>query len=224
MRLQYVVRKSSAELPLGTAWNDPVWAAAQTLEVTHFRPESSGHRPRTCAKLLYSANGIHGIFRVDDRYIRCVRSNYFAEVWKDSCVEFFAQPKPDRGYFNFEFNCGGAFLCSYIINPERRPGGFKEFTKLPWEVGGQIQVRSSLPRIIEKEITEPTVWTLQFFIPFSLFEPFAGKLGGIPGQKWRGNFFKCAEEVSQPHWASWAPVDEFNFHLPRCFGTIRFEE
>ena len=175
-------------------------------------------------KLLYSEDALHGIYEVHDRYVRCVRSNYFDEVWKDSCVEFFAQPKPDRGYFNFEFNCGGAFLCSYIIDPERTPNGFKAFTKVPWEVGRQIHVRTSLPRIIEREISEPMVWTLQFLIPFTVFEPFAGKLGEIAGQVWRGNFFKCAEDVSHPHWASWSPVDEFNFHLPRCFGEIQFEK
>jgi len=217
------MRKTVAALPLGAAWEDPAWAAAQTLEVSHFRPESSDHRPRTFAKLLYSEEGIHGIYQVHDRYVRCIRSNYFDDVWKDSCVEFFAQPKLDRGYFNFEFNCGGAFLCNYIINPERGPGGFKEFTRIPWEVGRKIQVRSSLPRIIQKEISEPTVWTLRFFIPFSLFEPFAGKLEKIPGQVWRGNFFKCAEDLSHPHWASWSAVDEFNFHLARCFGTLLFE-
>ena len=77
--------------------------------------------------MLYDANGLYGIFRVQDRYVRCVRTQYHDAVWKDSCVEFFAQPKPDRGYFNFEFNCGGAFLCSYITNPERTPDGFKEY-------------------------------------------------------------------------------------------------
>jgi hypothetical protein len=40
-------------------------------------------------------------------------------------------------------------------------------------------------------------------------------------------FVRCvrtdyAEENSHPHWAAWAPVDEFNFHLPRCFGELRF--
>jgi hypothetical protein len=221
--IQYSIRRASGDLRLNADWNDSAWQGAQTLGITHFRPESSPHRPRTSAKLLHSEAGIHGIFLVHDRYVRCVRTNYFDEVWKDSCVEFFAQPKPDHGYFNFEFNCGGAFLCSYIIDPERTTNGFKAFTKIPWEVAGQIQIRTSLPQILEKEIAEPTVWTLQFFIPFSLFESFAGKLGSMPGQVWRGNFFKCAEEVSHPHWASWSPVDEFSFHLPRCFGEIRFE-
>ena len=48
-----------------------------------------------------------------------------------------------------------------------------------------------------------------------------GPIGAASGQVWRGNFFKCAEDISHPHWAAWSPVDEFNFHLPRCFGAIQ---
>jgi hypothetical protein len=163
------------------------------------------------------------MFRVEDRYVRCTRREYQSDVWKDSCVEFFAQPRPDSGYFNFEFNCGGAFLCCYIINPERTKEGLKEFTRLPEKIGSLVRVRSSLPRTIEPEIAEPLAWTLQFSIPLSVFEGYLGPLGLLAGQRWRGNFFKCAEENSHPHWVSWSPVDEFNFHLPRCFGTITFE-
>ena len=221
--MTYTVR-SSATLPkLDPNWEAPVWAPAETLELTHFRPESSGHRPRTLARLLHAADGIHGIFQVHDRYVRCLRTNYFDEVWKDSCVEFFAQPRADRGYFNFEFNCGGAFLCSYITNPVRTPTGFKEFIKLPPRIGETIQVRSSLPRRVEPEITEPVLWTLNFRVPLSLFEAYVGPLGRLSGQVWRGNFHKCADESSHPHWATWSPLDALNFHQPGCFGTIRFD-
>jgi hypothetical protein len=221
--MNYTLRAADPAPAHGAAWSDPAWERAQTLEIRHFRPESSDHRPQTSARLLYDAKGIYGIFRVQDRYVRCVRTEYLDEVWKDSCVEFFAQPRPDRGYFNFEFNCGGAFLCSYITNPERTPDGFKEFTRLPASIGQTIQARSSLPRRIDPEITTPVVWTLRFFIPFALFEHCLGPLGAIAGQVWRGNFFKCAEEISHPHWAAWAPVDEFNFHRPNCFGNLRFD-
>jgi hypothetical protein len=220
--MNYTVQTTAARPKLGADWQDPSWARAETLEIQHFRPEGSNHQPRTFARLLHDADGIHGIFHVHDRYVRCARTNYFDEVWKDSCVEFFAQPKTDRGYFNFEFNCGGAFLCSHITNPERTPGGFKQFTKVPASIGQTIQVQSSLPRRIEPEITEPVIWTLAFFIPFALFAHYIGPLGPPTGQVWRGNFFKCAEETSHPHWASWSPVDEFDFHRPNCFGTIRF--
>ena len=220
--MNYTVRRASAAPQLHVEWSDPVWAQADTLEIQHFRPESSGHHPQTAARLLYDQHGIYGIFRIQDRYVRCLWTQYHDPVWKDSCVEFFAQPKPERGYFNFEFNCCGAFLCCYITNPERTPEGFKEFIKVPAGIGETIRTRSSLPARIETEIVEPVVWTLSFFIPFALFKHYLGPLGTSAGQEWRGNFFKCADETSHPHWASWSPVDELNFHRPDCFGAIRF--
>jgi hypothetical protein len=220
--MNYTVRLAATPPPLPAGWADPIWDQAETLAVQHFRPESSDHRPPTSARMLYDAGGLHGIFRVQDRYVRCLRTQYQDPVWRDSCVEFFAQPKPERGYFNFEFNCGGAFLCTHITNPERTPEGFKEFRKVPAAIGSTIQVQPSMPQRVEPEIPVPVVWTLSFFIPLSLFEHYLGELGPLPGQVWRGNFFKCADESSHPHWASWSPVDEFNFHRPDCFGSITF--
>lgn len=221
--MNYIIRRAAAAPDLNLDWHDTVWSSADTLELQHFRPESSDHRPRTFVRLLRTAGGIHGLFQVHDRYVRCVRVEYFDEVWKDSCVEFFAQPKAGLGYFNLEFGGGGAFLCSYITNPERVPGGFKEFSKLPAAIGQTIRTRSSLPRRVDPEITEPVVWTLSFFVPFALFEHYVGPLAKGAGQTWRGNFYKCADETSHPHWASWAPVDQLNFHRPGCFGTIRLD-
>jgi hypothetical protein len=220
--MNYTIHAAPAAPPLEADWDHPLWAAADTLVIEHFRPEGSGHHPRTSARLLHDRAGVHGMFHVHDRYVRCLRTRYFDEVWKDSCVEFFAEPRPGQGYFNFEFNCGGAFLCSHIRNPERTPGGFKDFTRVPAAIGQAIRVRSSLPPRTEPEIAEPVVWTLAFFIPFAIFEHYLGALGPLAGQVWRGNFFKCAEENSHPHWASWSPVDQFNFHRPGCFGTLRF--
>jgi hypothetical protein len=218
----YEIHRANAAPPIAPDWNHPSWSDAETLQVTHFLSEGSDHRPRTSARLLYDSEGIHGIFQVHDRYVACVRTNYFDDVWKDSCVEFFAQPKPGFGYFNFEFNCGAAFLCCYIVNPERTPDGFKEFTRLPASIGTTIQARSSLPALVDPEIVEPTTWTLRFFIPFALFERYIGALGPIGAQVWRGNFFKCGDEGSHPHWGSWSPVDQFNFHRPNCFGILQF--
>lgn len=221
--MTYTIRRIS-EVPEFTASGEsPAWTEVDAVEVASFRPESSEHRPRTSVRLLHDASGIHGLFRVHDQYVRCVRTEYGSEVWKDSCVEFFIQPKPGVGYFNFEFNCGGAFLCCHIVDPTRTKDGFKQFTRIPAGVGQQIQVRASLPRVVEPEIAEPVLWSLQFYIPFTLLEKYVGPLGNMSGQTWRGNFFKCAEENSHPHWAAWSPVDELNFHLPRCFGTLRFE-
>jgi hypothetical protein len=181
------------------------------------------HRPLTLARLLYDAQGLHGQFQVEDRFVRCVRTEYGSDVWKDSCVEFFVEPKPGRGYFNFEFNSGGAFLVNHIVDPTRTADGFKELVRIPESVAEAVRVRASLPPVSEPEIAEAIPWTLEFFIPFKLMAIYVGALGAVAGQMWRGNFYKCAEDNSHPHWAAWSPVDEFNFHRPDCFGELRFD-
>ena len=191
--------------------------------VASFRPESSSHRPETSLRLLHNGRTIAGIYQVRDQFVRAVRTSYFDEVWKDSCVEIFLQPKPNGGYFNLEMNAAGAHLCCYIEDATRIPGGFQKYAKLPPEIGKRIRVQSSFGKSVNPERAEPVTWQVCFSIPLEVFEEYTGSLGTLSGQSWRGNFFKCAEEISHPHWASWAPVDEFNFHLPRCFGTIDFQ-
>jgi hypothetical protein len=202
---------------------DPVWHQAHALSIDQFRPEGSGHRPQTSLQLLHDDRAIHGLFRVHDRYVRCVHDTYGEPVYQDSCVEFFIKPKLDGGYFNFEFNCGGAFLCNYITDETGAPAAFKEYVKLRADDVQRVRVAASLPKIVDPEITQPVSWWLAFTIPVLVVERFVGPVGILSGQVWRANAFKCGSGTSHPHWAAWSPVDELNFHLPRCFGELVFE-
>lgn len=205
------------------AWNGASWGGLPFLEIAEFRPEGSGHRPRTRLKLAWTDGGICGLFEVLDRHVRCTRTRFQDPVYKDSCVELFLQPSPDSGYLNFEFNCGGALLASHITDPTRTPDGFKAFTRLSVDQGEMVEVFPSMPPRVDPEITEETLWHLGFFIPFGLIEDFSGPLGAMDGQNWHGNAYKCADDSSHPHWGSWAPVSALNFHLPHCFGVLAFE-
>ena len=209
--------------PESEAWDSPAWSVADIAALDYFRPEGSNHRPQTRVRFLYDRDGIHGIFDVADRYVRCVHTAYMDDVYKDSCVEFFIMPRQGRGYFNFEFNCGGSLRTGYIIDPTRTDDGFKAWIPIPEQDGSMVRVTPSLSAVVEPEIQEPLTWTLSFFIPFALLEKYAGPLGRIGGQTWHGNFYKCADASSHPHWASWAPLHSRNFHLPHCFGEISFE-
>jgi hypothetical protein len=222
----YRINKCHKPPALAADWNDPIWNLAATGSIEHFRPESSNHHPETFFRVLYDSEGLYGIYLARDRFVRCIRPNYFDDVWKDNCVEFFVQPTPSSGYINFEFNCGGAYLCNYITDWIPVPVGFgwKQYRRIPPEIGKRVKVKSSLPPIVDPEIKERTDWTLQFFIPFSVIEEYTGSLQtAFEQQTWRGNFYKCTAEGSHPHWASYFPVKEFNFHLPRYFGPLIFE-
>ena len=219
----YTLLRSVRAPRLTMDWDGPEWKAADTLEISHFLPESSSHRPKTQAKLLYSSEGIHGIFKVQDRYVRCRGSRYGSPAFQDSCVEFFVEPVRSRGYFNFEFGCGGALLCSHITDHRRTGNGFRSWTRIPEEAGTLVRIAHSLPEAVDPEDAAERVWLLEFIIPFTLMERYVGSLSPVVSCSWRGNFYKCADKTSHPHWASWAPLPEKNFHLPECFGDLHFE-
>lgn len=204
------------------AWDGPAWKDTGILDISHFRPESSDHRPQTQAKLMYGFEGIYGIFRVKDKFVRCVHRRHLDPVYKDSCVEFFIHPRSDCGYFNFEFNCGGTLLASYIKDPVRMQDGFIECERFSKNDVRQVRIYHSQPKMTDPEIREAVTWYIEFFIPYKLLEKYIGFLDISPGMIWKGNLYKCADESSHPHWAAWSPVDSLNFHLPRCFGELAF--
>lgn len=204
-------------------WDGPVWREAGSLSLECFRPEGSSHRPRASCKLLYNEQNIFGIYRVADQYVRCVHAGFQEDVWKDSCVEFFVQPKGAGGYFNFEFNCGGALLASYVTNPVRVNGRLQGCVPLTPNDDGQIRRIASLPSVVEPEIAQPLVWCLEFSLPFALLAKYAGPFGAVTGQIWRANFYKCGNETSHPHWLSWRPLAGRNFHDPSSFGQLVFD-
>ena len=77
----------------------------------------------------------------------------------------------------------------------------------------------------DPEIKEKITWYIEYKIPFRVISKYFGN--GDPKSKtiWKGNFYKCADETSHPHWLTWNKVDypTPNFHLPQFFGTLIFE-
>jgi hypothetical protein len=207
----------------GGQWKVTPWSETPSLVIGCFRPEGTSHRPFVRCKMLYDESRLYGLFHVKDRYVRCAHRGFQVPVYEDSCVELFVQPKPDTGYFNFEFNCGGSMLASYVTDPTRVGGRVAEARPLRPEEGRKVAIYSSLQPIIEPEIEDEVTWSLGFTIPFALLESYVGKLGKVAGQEWQANLYKCGDRTSHPHWASWAPLSDRNFHAPRDFGVLRFD-
>lgn len=225
----YEVKRAAGTPAPEDKWNSAMWRRAHTLKVRHFMTEEknqmkeSGYRPDARARVLYNDEGLYVHFRVRDRYVRCIETEYHGKVWEDAAVEFFVQPKPDRGYFNFEINCGGTMLLSYHENPAYRDPAPKKDESVPWELASSVVIYHSLPEVVDPEIAEPVTWQIEYFIPFKLLEEYVGPLGDVGGQQWRANFYKIAENNSHLHYGAWSPILEGNsFHSPQFFGILRF--
>lgn len=219
--LKYVIHKTRTKPSFQGAWESPIWQKAETLRVDQFHPQSSSHHPQTRAKVLYDDDNLYVLFRVDDQYVRAVHTRYQSLVCQDSCVEFFVRPDPQKGYVNFEINCIGTMLLYYIEDPTRTATAFEKYTPVPKVLTQKMTMFHSIPEEVEEEITIPITWYLEYSIPFTLLEVYLGPLQRTPGTAWAGNFFKCADHSSHPHWGCWSAIGEaLNFHQPKYFGTL----
>jgi len=202
----------------------PDWSAVQPIEIDFFFEHSSDHRPCTQVRVLYDNDQLYVRFNVADRYVRAVAENYQDSVCKDSCVEFFVQPKAGANYFNFEVNAGGIMLLYCIPVAADGSAQMDQLQPVPFDRVKEMKIRHSLPSRIEPEITEPCEWTIEYSIPLYLFEQYGLLSRPLAGQTWRANFYKCADTTSHPHWGMWSPIpDGRSFHRPEYFSELVFE-
>jgi hypothetical protein len=217
----YRVSRIDKPVTIDANWEKKVWNQVDALRIQHHMGEKPAHFPVVEAKLAYDAEAIYVIFRVEDRYVRAIRTKHQEGVFRDSCVEFFFSPEThsDNGYFNLEMNCIGTMLFHHQTKP--RTGS----VHISDEDIAQIQVAHSLPSPVDTEIQEPVTWTVEYRIPFSILEKYHNFNPPVTGTVWRANLYKCADESSHPHWLTWAPVDfpRPNFHLPQFFGQLEFK-
>ncbi len=223
MEHSYTIARAARPPAPESGWSSADWRAVAPVAVSHFHSRSSTHRPLTEAKVAHSEEGIHVHFRVMDRYVRVTNVGFQAQVHKDSCAEFFVRPGGAGGYLNFEMSAGGSLLASFIEDWTRTPEGFRRCRLLETQWNDRIRRFHNLPERIDPEIARPVTWSIQYTIPWSLFADVTGHGRPIASEAWTGNFYKCGDETSQPHWASWSPIGEvLNFHAPERFGRLIF--
>ena len=181
------------------------------------------HTPIVSAKLLLAEDTLQIKFHVVDKYIKSEVTEFNGPVCTDSCVELFFAVN-DQGYFNIEINAGGVVHSSFIRDCKRTEQGFADFTFLRKEDLEQIEIASTLSKVVSPEITGKTVWQLSYNVPLSVLKKYAGEFLHGVGDTWRGNLYKCADNTSHPHWLTYYPISEgFNFHQPKYFDEIIIE-
>ena len=221
MHKKYQVQRAKEQITPTGNWNSRAWAEVEAVEIKHYMGDEPQHKPKTQAKVLYDDDFVYVIFRVEDKYVRAVAKDHQQSVCGDSCVEFFFTPSEDisTGYFNVEMNCGGTMWFSH----QKALGVEAELVSL--EDCRSIDTFHSEPRFVEPEKQKPTTWIVEYRLPLDLLEKYYQIERPGPNVIWRANFFKCADQTSQPHWLTWSVVDRPrpDFHRPEFFGTLEFK-
>ncbi|HCY85829.1 MAG TPA: diguanylate cyclase [Desulfobacteraceae bacterium] len=218
-----IYRTTRLEAPpfLSSSWNDPPWDRLRPGVIHHHMGETPAHLPEAEFKLAYDRDALYVKFLVADRYVLARAKADQAEVWKDSCVEFFFTPGTDisLGYFNLEMNCSGTLLFHF----QKRPRENRII--ISHEDCRAVERVHSMPKTVDPEISEHMTWTVGYRLPVSLLEKYCPVVSPRPGVVWRANFYKCADASSHPHWLTWAKVDmpRPDFHQPAFFGRLAFK-
>lgn len=174
------------------------------------------YRPDVGVQVAYNDNELFLQYKVSEQLVKAEVAESNGRVWTDSCVEFFLSPEGNDVYYNLEMNCIGTALLGF-----RKKGD--ETVHASNEQIASIRRISSLGNSPFPELKKQTEWQITVAIPWTVF--FKHDLKPVSGKKMRGNFYKCGDELSVPHFVSWTKIDTEKpaFHMPEFFGGLEFE-
>ncbi len=198
--------------PAGTKIADVDWSTIPAAAVNHYAWYND-YTPATTAQMVYIRDYGFLLHMVcAESTPKAVYTAYMDEVYKDSCMEFFADWLSDGRYINMEMNANAALLS--CIGPDRH-------ARTPVNVLSRGEI---FP--VTAEVGEDT-WSVTAAIELRLLSRILGAetLTIESGFAFRGNFYKCGDETAHVHYGMWNPVrtEKPDFHRPEYFGILVVE-
>lgn len=177
--------------------------------------ETHPSKPQVTFAIAHTGSHILLQYRVKENEILAAVTDDNGRVWTDSCVEMFVS-FDNAHYYNAEFTCIGKALLGY-----RRFG--EKAQHAPADIMQSITRLPSLGTENRELQAGNWDWLLTLVIPQTAF--WQSNLQSFSGMQARGNFYKCGDNLSTPHFVSWAAIDTPapSFHQPKFFGELIFE-
>ena len=184
------------------ALNNAPWAAAYP------------YKPEVFFAIAHGDSAVYLKFYVSENATQALHTRINEPVYKDSCVEFFVAFDNEDNYYNFEFNCAGNCLVGFGAGRDNR-------TLLPVNIIKQIKTETSM---VTQDTDAPITWQLTVVIPFEAFH--YHHIISLENQTCRANFYKCGDDLPQPHFLSWNNIEttQPDFHRPEFFGKVVFKQ
>ncbi len=188
---------------------------AQAQKIDKVNWNDFPYAPEVSFSMAHTGDEIWLEYRVREKYIRAVETRTNGDVYKDSTVEFFIS-LDGKTYYNFEFSCIGTIHLGHGAGRENRQ-------YIDPAVAGLIKIESSLGSEPFEERAGDFRWNMFICIPKECFV--FDELKSFSGCKATGNFYKCGDATSIPHFITWNPIgtQDPDYHRPEYFGELEFE-
>ncbi|MDU1889688.1 MAG: carbohydrate-binding family 9-like protein [Dysgonomonas sp.] len=179
-------------------------------------PDMYPSSPKVSFKIAHNGSHLFLQYFVEENEVLAKTEKDNGPVWTDSCVEFFISFDDTPSYYNMEFSCIGKALLGY--RKDR-----KDVEHADEKTMNSILRYPSLGTDTFEKRQGDFRWNMLIVIPISVF--WKSGLSSFQGIRARGNFYKCGDDLSVPHFLSWQPIqsEKPNFHLPAFFGRLDFE-
>jgi alpha-galactosidase len=196
------------EIQLDARRPAPEWAGATPLRFSHdWQGKNPDPARQTEVRLLWTPATLYARFICRYRELLVFEDSESNgrrdHLWDRDVAELFLQPDPSRPQYYAEF--------------EVSPNGM--WIDLDIFPGGRRDLRSGLKHSVWLD-GEHQVWAAEVAIQMqSLTSAFD------PAAVWRANFYRIEGKSEPRFYSAWQPTgtDVPNFHVPSCFGKLRFE-
>ncbi len=189
----------------------------QVQDISLVNWDTFSYVPDVKFRIAHANDQIWLKFYVTENHILAQHTETNSATHRDSCVEFFVDPEQTGSYYNFEFNCIGTVHLAYGAGRHNRvfvPSAIIE---------NEIQIASTLGNEPLNKMRGEHSWEMTVVIPKSVFVHNKGlQFNKLVAN---GNFYKCGDDTSQPHYLTWNPIgtERPDFHQPSYFGLLQFE-
>lgn len=197
-----------------------VWDNIESIWVDNFPWDKVGYTPNTEVKLYYTDEYIKIRFTSEEKKVKVEYSKLNQPVFKDSCVEFFFKPAPekDNRYFNFEMNAAGTLLLQLDEDTRER--------ELLNDIDLSIfEINTDVTSENKDQYDNFKPWNVEYKIPFSFIKKYFDDFEITSGHIIKGNLYKCGDDTEIPHFGCWNKIEYHkpSFHQPAFFTELRFE-
>jgi hypothetical protein len=199
--------------------DDELWKHATSVDLVNTL-SGAPELPRTTVKAAWDDDNLYIAFDVDDDMLRSTFTTKDDHLWEQDCVEIMVDPDGDgNNYFELQVSPGNvSFDTRYDTRRTPRPFGHLDFDS---GLKSAVDVRGTLNDDIRDE-----GYSVEIAIPWKAFaagEPKHGK--PQPLATWRLNYYVLdARNEHDQRAVGWSPPKVGDFHVPRRFGTLVFDE
>lgn len=205
---EIIANRVFSEIRLDAANSAPEWQSARAIS---FCADWQGKNPEpaleTEVRVLWAPESFYLRFVCRYRELFVFEGSELNgrrdHLWDRDVAEAFLQPDPsvERRYKEFEVAPNGMWI-DLDISPS-----------------SLADLKSGLTRSVHVDARRK-IWTAELAIPMRCLTA-----NFDPKEAWRANFYRVEGNIEPRQYLAWQPTHTPlpNFHVPKAFGTLRFE-